>query len=92
MKKVYEKPRATVEYFTLTQNIALDCGYNDSYIGRPNQSEKGQCGWIPNADYDFGVVYWTSSASKCSGNYSPDLPGLEVCYDAPAGVPTIFAS
>lgn len=92
MKKAYEKPRIAVEYFTLTQNIALDCGYNDDYIGRPNQSEKGQCGWIPNDDYDFGVVYWTSPESKCSGSFPTDLGGLEVCYDAPAGVPTIFAS
>lgn len=89
MKKVYEKPRAAVEYFSLTQNIAESCGYNDEeYYGKPNQADKGACGW----ETGFGPIYWTSPGSKCSGNYPENMPGAEVCYNSPAGLPMIFAS
>lgn len=92
MKKVYKKPTIVVEQFNLTQSVAQTCGYqDDKYIGKPNTSEKGQCGWDM-SDAVPGLAYWTGQESKCSGNYSPDLGGAEVCYDAPAGVPTIFAS
>lgn len=89
MKKVYEKPRAAVEYFALTQNIAVSCGYNDEdYYGKPNQADKNSCGW----DSGFGPVYWISVDTNCSGSYSPDMTGAEVCYNSPAGLPMIFAS
>ena len=94
MKKVYEKPRAMVEYFTLAQNVAaLSCGYNDEdFKGCPTHSDKNQCGWKPDADYDFGVVYWTSTDKGCSGSFPEDMTGAEVCYNSPAGLPMIFAS
>lgn len=88
MKKVYKKPMIAMEYFTLNQNIAVSCGYNDeNYFGHPTQADKTNCGW----DDGFGEIFWVT-VGPCSDNYSPDLEIGEVCYNAPAGVATIFAS
>ena len=89
MKKTYEKPKIAIEHFTLTQNIAVSCGYKDEdYLGRPTHGEKGECGW----DNGIGEVYWTSRDAGCSDSYSEDLVVGEICYNSPAGVATIFAS
>lgn len=88
MKKVYKKPRAAIEHFTLTQNIAVSCGYRDEdFLGWPTQADKANCGW----NNGIGEVYWTQKPA-CGDNYSPDLPVGEVCYNSPAGTATIFAS
>lgn len=89
MKGKYQKPEIHIEYFALSQNIAQSCGYKDeNYYGHPNHATKETCGW----DDGFGEVYWVSTLSKCSGEYSPDLDTGEVCYNAPNGQPQIFAS
>lgn len=88
MKKTYEKPKIAIEHFTLTQNIAVSCGYKDEdYFGWPTHGDKESCGW----NSGIGEVYWTGKPA-CSDDYSPDLDIGEVCYNSPAGVATIFAS
>lgn len=88
MKKVYKKPMIAIEHFTLNQNIAVSCGYKDEdYMGHPTHADKSSCGW----DDGFGEIFWTTKG-PCSDSYSPDLEIGEVCYNAPAGVATIFAS
>ena len=89
MKKTYVKPRAMMEYFTLSQSIAKHCGWNsDDYYGSPTHADNTVCGWRDAA----GDVYWTSGAA-CSiivdANY--EIVG-EVCYNAPTGSNEIFAS
>ena len=87
MKKTYEKPKIAIEHLTLTQNIAVSCGYKDEdYLGWPTHGDKESCGW----NSGIGEVYWTGKPA-CSGEYSPDLDIGEVCYNSPAGVATIFA-
>lgn len=88
MKKTYEKPKIAIEHLTLTQNIAVSCGYKDEdYLGWPTHGDKESCGW----NNGIGEVYWTETPA-CSGEYSPDFDMGEVCYNSPAGVATIFAS
>ena len=91
MKKTYTKPALTLEYFTLTQSIAISCGWKDEdYIGFPTHGEKSTCGW----NDGFGGVYWTST-TICKGaeiGYPEDFPVGEVCYNNPNGQPQIFAS
>lgn len=88
MKKTYKKPMINVEHFTLSQNIAMSCGYKDEdYIGKPTHAEQSQCGW----DDGFGTIYWTSTPA-CGGEYDENLVIGEVCYNNPNGAATIFAS
>lgn len=88
MKKVYKKPTVHFEQFTMSQSIALSCGYKDEdYYGFPTHADKLTCGWNDGS----GEVYWTSTPA-CGDSYSPDLVIGEVCYNNPNGQPTIFAS
>ena len=91
MKQTYTKPTLRVECFSMTQNIATHCGWTDeAYVGRPTHAEKTTCGWAPFPEND-SIVYWTSPPA-CSGYYSENLVGAEVCYNAPNGQAQIFAS
>lgn len=91
MKKTYMKPFARVEYFTLCQSIARNCGYNDeSYWGKPTHSDivgMNPCGW---QELD-GTIIWMS-APACSGDFSADVEVSEGCYNAPTAANAIFSS
>ena len=88
MKTKYEKPSLHIEYFALSQSIAISCGWTDeAFVGKPTHADKSVCGW----DDGFGEVYWATKP-PCGGDYDPDLDVGEVCYNAPNGQPQIFAS
>ena len=88
MKKTYEKPRAMMEYFTLSQSIAQSCGWNsDDYYGHPTHGDPYSCAWVDAS----GERYWTSTP-PCGGAYSTELDVGEGCYNAPSGSNQIFAS
>ena len=91
MKKTYMKPYARVEYFTLCQSIARNCGYNDeSYWGQPTHSDIGvssTCGWM---EVD-GTIIWMSTVG-CSDAYPEDAEVTEGCYNAPTAANAIFSS
>lgn len=88
MKKTYVKPRAVMEYFTLSQSIAQSCGWNsENYYGSPTHADITVCGWKEVT----GDVYWAST-SACSIIVDADFEVGEGCYNAPSGSNQIFAS
>lgn len=93
MKRVYEKPRVAIEYFTLAQSIAVSCGYSeDKFFGHPAQGDKSACGW--DNGLDLGAVYWVvGTTSNCTVDTAQDaVISDKICYNEPAGGAAIFAS
>ena len=89
MKKVYEKPMVRLDYFTLSQSVAVDCGYSDDkYTGFPTHRDKNSCGWNNGIT---GEVYWTSTPA-CSDAYLELEDVGEVCYNNPDGGKAVFSS
>ena len=92
MKKAYEKPGMYVENFSLTQSIAAACGaHHNSTLGRPTHGDIGDCGWY----LDKFTTYWTEGTQVCTDDpgdsFMTDTDGI-VCYNAPNGGQTVFAS
>lgn len=88
MKKAYQKPKISVEKFTLSQTIAQSCGYvSGSSSGFPTHADKNTCGW----DDGYGDVYWLSEPA-CKDVVGEEFVTGEVCYNNPNGGITIFAS
>ena len=83
MKKVYEKPALYIERFMLTQSIASGCSPSNPDFGMPNQNSKEVCGWDI-----YGIEIFMD-------NNICDWPIEEfqgVCYNAPSGGMTAFAT
>ena len=88
MKKEYSKPTLRVEHFSLSQSIAVNCGWTDeNYLGSPTHKDKYTCGW----NDGVGNVIWLSSPT-CGKLEGPDYVHEEYCYNNPTGLLTIYAS
>lgn len=83
MKKTYVKPCITVEYFTLSQSIASSC----TCTGVTNHGAPSSCHW----QLASGDLIWTS-APNCDDQYNEDFEFGGICYNAPSGSQSIFAS
>lgn len=89
MKKTYQKPKISVERFTLSQTIAQSCGYvsGGESSGHPAHADKNTCGW----DDGHGDVYWLTP-DVCGEVVGDSFTNGEFCYNNPSGGITIFAS
>lgn len=88
MKKAYQKPRISVEKFTLSQTVAQSCGYvSGGSSGFPAHADKHTCGW----NDGYGDVYWLESPA-CGEVVGEDFSNGEYCYNNPNGGVSIFAS
>lgn len=83
VKSMYEKPALYIERFMLTQSIASGCSPSNPDFGMPNQHSKEVCGWDI-----YGIVLFMDD-SICDF-LTEDLGG--VCYNAPSGGMTAFAT
>lgn len=91
MKAKYTKPQLCVEYFSLTQSVAMACAWNsqvDTGLGYPTHGEPSSCAWVEPA---AGEKIWMSTPI-CDGDYPENLDGGNFCYNAPAGNVQVFAS
>ncbi len=88
MKQKYVKPAMVLERFTLTQNIARDCGPANREWGQPTFGDEANCGWkVPGTD----MILWVYSPA-CNELYGPDDPFEGICYNNPEGGMPIFGS
>ena len=92
MKK-YTKPMIVFESFTLSTNIALDCGQKAN-----NHDSFYTCGlWLDYIDLETMEVVngqaFSGSWSGCKLKLDvDDLDNNGICYDVPAGATPIFNS
>jgi hypothetical protein len=84
MKKKYMKPEVMFESFTLSTNIAGDCGWTSNVV--PSDQKAG-CGYRDPADR-FGNVIFSSFCDTTDDD--GDHNGI--CYDVPAEGMQIFNS
>ena len=87
MKQKYVKPMVNIEYFALSQSIALNCGKN---LDEDNKTwrEKYECGW----DITGGtgaVVLFVEGVRDCN-QLAEEFEG--VCYNNPEGGFNVFDS
>ena len=84
MKKKYMKPEVMFESFTLSTNIAGDCGWTEGIVPVDN---KTGCGYVDPADKQGYVIF----TSNCN---TTDDDGLYngICYDVPVEGMQIFNS
>lgn len=86
MKKIYKKPNISIELFSLTQNIARNCGVphvgND--YGVHQFGDENSCCW-----YDYVDRIWFIENSIC--DVSPEDSSL-ICYNNPNNDTVVFAS
>lgn len=88
MKKAYQKPKISVEKFTLSQTIAQSCGYvSGGSSGFPAHADKNTCGW----NDGYGDIYWLDKP-PCEIEVDENFDKGEMCYNNPNGGVTIFAS
>lgn len=87
MKKVYKKPMAYVEEFSLAAHIA-NCGSGSnagSSLGKPAHAQ-GSCGWKD----AFGEIIYTSNGPCTDVHKDGTWHGL--CYNTPTNSTRIYAS
>ena len=90
MSKKYNKPILQIEYFALSQSVALGCGapHWDEMMGGPAHWSKKTCGWRD----DLGTVYWLDT-TICETETPIDYSPIEgVCYNEPNGGYPVFSS
>ena len=90
MKERYVKPDLRVEYFTLSQSVAANCGAGNlgNEFGKPAHQTKESCGW----DLGFGgMVIWTRDLN-CTEFLDPNGSFNGICYNNPEGGFSIFGS
>lgn len=47
MKRIYAKPAAIIEHFSMAQHIASGCtGVTEGGLNKPNQSDEYSCTWV----------------------------------------------
>lgn len=89
MKEAYVKPAFYIERFSLTQNIANNCGVptGGSSLGNPGNMIDKSCGW----DIGTGILF-ISGVENCNIPVDPDAEVSGVCYMAPNSSNAIFAT
>ena len=94
MKKVYYKPRFTVDSFTMSQTIADSCPgvAGGSSIGHPTFGSPTQknCAWVV-GDYEGAPAFFTTNNEACADK-SDDGTVIGGCYNNPKGGFEIFGS
>lgn len=81
MKKVYEKPVIIFESFTLSTNIAGDCG---TII---NNSAREQCAYeLRTGEHVFTSQYAICTTTEDDGDYNG------ICYHVPIDTDNLFNS
>lgn len=86
MKKTYVKPEILFEDFTLSTNIAGDCG---SPTKTPSSN---QCGVEMTG---FGYVFLVDITGCKDYQVPPELDGIQfdkICYDVPSSSNSLFNS
>lgn len=91
MKQKYTKPVLLMETFTLSQNIAHNCGKNLD-LGKATLNARGVCGWDLGFDGGHGTgsdILFMVGQSVCT---FPTEYFAGVCYNNPEGGYNIFNS
>lgn len=88
MKEKYVKPAIFIERFSLTQNIATDCGaIENGTLGVPRQNSADTCIW----DLGEGLNLFTTAVG-CAIQLGPNDTFDGVCFNAPNSNNAIFGS
>ncbi len=97
MKEQYVKPLIVYENFSLTQNIAIDCGdTHDSTLGQSNHLSPDTCNWIQGEGDDAVILFYVDQCEDSVVIGDPE-PGDELdiegyCYNNPDGGVSLFSS
>lgn len=92
MKEAYVTPRIHFESFTLSQNIAKNCGDNHkSTMGESTHYNEQTCTWdLPGGDLK---IFWADPCTYLVDedvDLDEDIEGL--CYNNPDGGQHLFSS
>mgnify|MGYP003291204517 CR=1 FL=1 len=89
MKEKYTKPAFTLELFTLSSNVAENCGWRADGIdiGKPAIRSSSDCGW----EY-AGTVVWVDDDHGCAMQVEEDFDIEGYCYNYPVAGNSVFGS
>ena len=86
MKKPYEKPAILFESFAISTNIAGDCEFKTTLLGR------NVCGYEPRGGLP-GVVIFVHEIEGCTNKYKDDGDDYDtICYHVPTDAKELFNS
>ena len=85
MKRIYAKPAAIIEHFSMAQHIASGCtGVTEGGLTKPEYADEKNCKWDSGAGYVFATI------EACEDGYLEDFTW--VCLHNPDGDNALFSS